>query len=122
MFIKSNPLDFVIKNNSLHFSDELGVEQGSDKIGDVRKDGVDFTPIVSVNDISTRSTVGNTLALYYDNATEAYFSWNGDQFVAADQTFVDQVHKDKAYIDMPDIDSFTFLNPRKITFGITLNF
>ena len=108
--------------NSLHFSDEDGVEKGTDKIGDVRKDGVDFSPIVSVNDISARTTVGNTMALYYDNATESFFSWNGTAFVAADQAKVDQVYKDKAYIDMPDIDSFTFLNPRKITIGITINF
>jgi hypothetical protein len=62
------------------------------------------------------------MALYYDNATESFFSWNGTAFVAADQAKVDQVYKDKAYIDMPDIDSFTFLNPRKITIGITINF
>jgi hypothetical protein len=108
--------------NSLHFSDEDGVEQGTDKIGDVRKQGVDYTPIVSVTDIAARTTVGNTMALYYDNASESYFSWDGAAFVPADQALVDQVYKDKAYINMPDIESFTFLNPRKITIGITLNF
>ena len=62
------------------------------------------------------------MALYYDNASESYFTWDGSEFIAAEQTHVDQVFKDKAYINMPDIDSFTFLGPRKITFGITLNF
>ena len=108
--------------NSLHFSDESGSEKGTDKIGDVRKEGVDYAPIVSVTDISTRLTAGNDMALYYDNATKAYFTWDGNAYVAADQAYVDQVHKDKAYIDMPDIESFTFLNPRKITLGITINF
>ncbi|MEA2078096.1 MAG: carboxypeptidase-like regulatory domain-containing protein [Candidatus Marinimicrobia bacterium] len=118
----SNIYDRYDYLNSLHFSDETGVEMGNDKIGDVRKDGVDYTPIVSVNDISARTTVGNTLALYYDNVSESYFAWDGSAFVAADQAHVDQVYKDKAYINMPNIDSFTFLNPRKISFGITLNF
>jgi len=108
--------------NSLHFSDEDGVEKGTDKIGDVRKEGVDYTPISSVTDITQRATVGNNLTLYYDNASESYFSWDGSSFVAADQSLVDQVYKDKAYINMPNMESFTFLNPRKITIGITLNF
>ncbi|MCK4812577.1 MAG: carboxypeptidase-like regulatory domain-containing protein [Candidatus Marinimicrobia bacterium] len=108
--------------NSLHFSDEDGIEQGSDKIGDVRREEVDYTPIISINNLSTYPKVGNELALYYDNTTEAYFTWDGNAYVSAEQAYVDQVHKDKAYINMPDIESFTFLNPRKITFGITLNF
>ncbi len=108
--------------NSLHFSDELGVEQGTDKIGDVRKEGADYSPIVSISNIGTLTSVGNTMALYYDNASESYFTWDGSDYIAAEQTHVDQVFTDKAYIDMPDIDSFTFLNPRKISLGITLNF
>jgi hypothetical protein len=33
-----------------------------------------------------------------------------------------QVLDDKAYIDMPNMDTFTFLNPRRIFFGIRLSF
>jgi hypothetical protein len=28
---------------------------------------------------------------------------------------------DKAYIDMPNMDTFTFLNPRRIFFGLRLS-
>ena len=108
--------------NSLHFHDEKGAELGTDKIGDVRKDGVDYTPIISLIDIRNETSAGNDMALYYDNAGKDYYVWDGDAYVTADQSYVDQVYKDKAYIDMPDFDSFTFLNPRKITLGITINF
>ena len=35
---------------------------------------------------------------------------------------VDQMLEDKAYIDMPNNTSFTFLNPRNVFFGIRLTF
>ncbi len=108
--------------NSLHFHDEKGVEKGSDKIGDVRDEGVSYTPIVSIGNISDYSKAGNDRALYYDNASESYFVWEENEYIPADQEFVDGVYDHKAYINMPDIESFTFLNPRKVTFGITLNF
>ena len=41
-----------------------------------------------------------------------------DNLTADEQQILD----DKAYIDMPDIKSLTYLNPRQITFGIKINF
>lgn len=108
--------------NSLHFSDEDSYEFGDDRMGEIRPDDVDYTPIIGITDLSSYSRVGNELALYYDNKTESFFRWDGDAFVSASQEFVDNVYETKAYINMPDIESFTFLNPRKITLGITINF
>jgi hypothetical protein len=34
---------------------------------------------------------------------------------------MDKILSDKAYIDMPNITSFTFLNPRQIFFGIKVS-
>ena len=39
-----------------------------------------------------------------------------------DQGTLDQVMDDKAYIDMPNQEAFTFLNPRNIFYGIRFSF
>jgi len=39
-----------------------------------------------------------------------------------DQAKIDQVLKDKAYIDMPNQSTWWFLDPRRITFGLKLSF
>jgi len=38
------------------------------------------------------------------------------------QATIDQINKDKAYINMPSISTFWFLNPRQIFFGLKLSF
>ncbi len=44
------------------------------------------------------------------------------EFVPADPKLVEQVLKDKAYIDMPNETYRTFVNPRSVTFGMKFSF
>jgi hypothetical protein len=78
---------------SLNFSWEEGVEQGDDRVGDYRPVGVAYDPLEP-------------------NPT------NDPEIRARNE----DRKKNKSYIDMPNITSLTFLNPRDITFGIRINF
>ncbi len=78
---------------SLNFSWEKGDEKGDDRIGDYRPAGVAYDPLEP--------------------------NPNNDPAVSARN----QVRKDnKSYIDMPNIGSLTFLNPRTYRFGLRINF
>jgi hypothetical protein len=59
--------------------------------------------------------------LGYVRATGQYWEYRNGSWDRADQAFVDQVLKDKAYIDMPNNFSFDFLNPRQFFYGVTLS-
>jgi hypothetical protein len=60
--------------------------------------------------------------LFYVQATRRYMEFRNGSWQAADQGFVDQVLKDKAYIDMPNETYRTFLNPRSVVFGMRISF
>jgi hypothetical protein len=60
--------------------------------------------------------------LFYVQATKRYMEFTGGSWKQADQGFVDQVLKDKAYIDMPNETYRTFLNPRSVVFGMRISF
>ena len=78
---------------SLNFSWETGDQNGDDRVGDYRPAGVAYDPLEP-------------------NPT------NDPEISARNQ-----VRKDnKSYIDMPNIGSLTFLNPRTYRFGIRINF
>jgi len=79
--------------NSLNFSWEEGVEKGDDKVGDYRPIGVAYDPLEPNPD--------NDPAIKQRN---------------------DERKRTNSYINMPNIDSFTFLNPRRFTFGIKIDF
>jgi outer membrane receptor protein involved in Fe transport len=78
---------------SLNFSWEEGEQKGDDRIGEHRPVGVEFDPLEP-------------------NPT------NDPEITARNNSRKES----KAYIDMPNIQSFTFLNPRNIIFGIRINF
>ena len=88
--------DRIDKENylaSLNFSWEEGIEKGNDRVGDYRPESVTYDPLEPNPD-------------------------NDPEIVARNN----KRKKDKSYVDMPNITSFTFLNPRDITFGIRINF
>jgi len=78
---------------SLRFSWENGDQKGSDKIGDYRPSGVAYDPL--------QPNLSNDPAI--DNANKKRIS-------------------KKSYINMPNNESVTFLNPRHYSFGIRINF
>ena len=121
--------DFNGYMQSLHLpagiADKLnyGNIPGSDQPGDYRDFGVDFVPMVYEADAAALQNVASPVAsaLYYVRATGQYMQWSNNQWVPADQNRVDQVLKDKAYIDMPNLNYFTFLNPRQIFWGLRVS-
>jgi len=105
---------------------------GKDRPGDRRKDGVNFVPIEKVatdanlpaNGLPSGATFleSGRRVLYFVQATKKYMEFTGGSWKTADQGFVDQVMKDKAYIDMPNETYRTFLNPRSVVFGLRISF
>ena len=105
---------------------------GNDRPGDRRKDGVAFVPIEKVaadanlpaNGLPGGATFleSGRRVLFYVQATKRYMEFTGGSWKQADQGFVDQVLKDKAYIDMPNETDRTFLNPRSVLFGMRISF
>ena len=92
---------------------------GNDRPGDYRKPGVAFDPIYAVNDVDGVSAPIEN-ALYYDLSSRSYMTFSNGAWNKADQGRVDQVLRDKAYIDMPNGYVMAFLNPRNVFFGIRL--
>jgi hypothetical protein len=121
--------DFTAYMKSLHLPSEIadklqyGNISGSDQPGDYRDFGVSFVPMVPVTDVaSVQASNIVTTALYYEQSTGLYKQYVNNQWVQADQSRVDQVLNDKAYIDMPNLNYFTFLNPRSIFWGVRFTF
>jgi len=89
----SDSYDYKAYLESLHFPWEEGDEHGNDKIGDYRPDDVPYDPL--------EPNPNNDPVIAQRNAVRK---------------------ANKSYIDMPNIKSMTFLNPRRITFGIKIDF
>ncbi len=112
---------------SLHLPDNIGDElegsyiniPGEDNPGDYRKSG-DFTPIVPVSDINSVGEPSDA-AIYWDKTTQRYFEHNGSQWVVVEEGKMHTIIQNKQYIDMPNQEFFSFLNPRKIYFGLKLS-
>ena len=94
---------------------------GDDKPGTYRQSNVAYQPIVAVVNIQNLSTP-HEKPIYYNYADESYYQYRNGGWVQADQSFVNQVLEDKAYIDMPNLSSFAFFNPRNVVFGVRVTF
>lgn len=119
----SGPLDYDAYFNSLHLPKSLAFDNmtGEDRVGDYRKDGVDFQPLEQTGSIEgfTDPRAG---AIYYDLQTKKYMEFVDSAWKEVSKSRMDRIIADKAYIDMPNHDAFNFLNPRRIFFGLTLAF
>ena len=129
---------------SLHLPPDPGYNgvniPGDDKVGDYRKPGVGWQPVVQQGVInpssvppSTQMSGDNSVAMYYESTTGKYWWYNaaaenrdGYQVPAGwslvPQSKINQVLADKAYIEMPEQSTFWFLNPRTFYFGLTFSF
>lgn len=94
---------------------------GSDKPGTYRKENIPFQPIVAVVNINNVQSP-HERPLYYNEADATYYQFRNGSWVQADRSFVNQVLDDKAYIDMPNLTSFAFFNPRNVIFGVRITF
>lgn len=117
--------DYLDYFNSLHLpeSDDYENIVGNDRPGDYRKPGVPYQPIIQVGDVNTLGPdqiMDNVI--YYDSQMGEYMEYRNNGWVEVDKKRMDKILKDKAYIDMPNLTSFHFINPRDIFFGITISF
>ena len=94
---------------------------GKDQPGDFRKENIAFQPIVAVVNIFNLQSP-HERPLYYNELDKRYYQFRNGNWVDADPDFVKQVLDDKAYIDMPNLSSFAFFNPRNVIFGIRITF
>ena len=120
----SDAFDYDDYYKSLRLPWLEGVKHGNDKLGDYRSWDTQFVEFVPVDSLAGVQGTPRSYEIYWDREVDSYHRWDdltGD-WVAVSQSAVDKMVEDKAYIDMPDIRSMTFLNPRQITLGIRLKF
>ncbi|MFQ6616324.1 MAG: carboxypeptidase regulatory-like domain-containing protein [Fidelibacterota bacterium] len=118
----SDQFDYLDYMESLHFDWEEGIERGNDKIGEYRGSNVDFVPMQSVSSLDVVASP-EPQVLYWDLETERYLQFVEDEWVERNASWVKKEILDKkAYIDMPNLTSFTFLNPRNVKIGVRANF
>jgi outer membrane receptor protein involved in Fe transport len=115
---------------SLHLPNEIAEDlgynniDGDDRPGDYRLPDVEFVPMewISSTEELPSTFSPNSRAIYYEGATKRYLQYVNNEWKEVEQSRIDKVLEDKAYIDMPNQTYFTFLNPRSIFFGITINY
>jgi hypothetical protein len=96
---------------------------GDDKVGDYRTPGVDWQPMVYQYQIQGTAPPTDYRAVFYEGASGRYWQVSrnaqtgANSWVEVDQARIDQIDKDKAYINMPNQSTYWFLDPRKIFFG-----
>ncbi len=113
--------DYQAYMESLHLpkSDDYPNIAGNDKIGDYRKEGVNFQPIEFYN---AQAEVIDPDVIYYDRSTGRYLEYVDGAWSDVPSQRMYRILKDKAYIDMPNDFSFNFLNPRTIFYGLRISF
>ncbi|MBW7886879.1 MAG: TonB-dependent receptor [Bacteroidetes bacterium] len=122
--------DFNNYMKSLHLKSEMYDSRsgyinipGSDQPGDTRKDGVAFTPIEPVGVVTDLSPSQiQPTAIYWEKNTGKYLQYNGSTWNEVSSSKMSQILDDKSYIDMPNLSSFVFLNPRDIFWGLKVSF
>jgi hypothetical protein len=105
-----------IKDNRLNY---INIP-GSDKPGDMPKDGVQYVHIEPVATMANATYITPN-AVYWDKSTGKYMENKGSGWTEVDAARMNQILSDKAYIDKPNMDFLTFLNPRTIYYGLKLS-
>lgn len=114
--------DYLEYMASLHFDFEEGLEHGHDRIGVYRQRGTDYVPMQETNDYTSLKTP-DARVLYYDQPTGQYLQYSDGAWEIRTKSWVrKEILDKKAYIDMPNNTSFTFLYPREIKFGLKITF
>lgn len=109
--------------NSLQLPASLAYDNivGKDKVGDYRKDGVAFQPIEQVGNVDGLTNPDPNV-IYYEKSSGQYLNFSSGAWSQVESGRLDQVLKDKAYIDMPNQTSFNFLGPRDVFLGLRVSF
>jgi len=120
-FVDGNDQNAYLLSLHLPESPDYPNIPGDDKIGTFRKDGVPYQPTFG---IQNRSSLTNPAqeAIYYEFDTKSYVEFKEGAWRSVEQSRVDQMLDEKAYIDMPNQSFLTFLGPRDIYWGLRLSF
>jgi outer membrane receptor protein involved in Fe transport len=120
--------DLTYYQKSLHLpeSEDYDNIAGNDRYGDYRKDGVAFQPIEQRGFIDQGTDTGKPGVIYYENTSGIYLEYNdasgAGSWSPVEKSRMKKILEDKAYIDMPNMDCFTFLNPRQFYYGLRVSF
>jgi len=107
---------------SLHFDWEDGIENGADRVGVFRELDVDYIPMQTTSNHASMTNPDSRI-LYYDQSDDEYYQYADEAWITRSKSWVKKnVINTKAYIDMPNNTSFTFLYPREIKFGFKISF
>ncbi|OGC07770.1 hypothetical protein A2V82_03495 [candidate division KSB1 bacterium RBG_16_48_16] len=116
--------DYQYYMESLHLTASKDYDNlvGDDRPGDYRKDGVEFQPIEQIG--NTADLVNpNLRVIYYERNSGKYMSYAEENgWAEVNKGKMQKILDDKAYIDMPNQSSFSFLNPRQWFFGLKISF
>ena len=109
--------------DSLHLpeSDAYSNIVGKDRYGEYRHPDVEYQPIIQVASVEGITDPGER-PFYYESTTGQYLQFRNDAWQQVDSGALEKVLDEKAYINMPNQTSFSFLNPRDIYFGIRTSF
>lgn len=111
---------------SLHLPESEAYDQipGDDEVGEYRDPDVDYQPMEWRGLIDYENDVGEEGVIYYNDSSNEYMVYDetAGEWAQADPAYLDWVLEHKAYIDMPNMSSFTFFNPRRIFFGVRISF
>jgi hypothetical protein len=115
-----NSTDFDAYWQSLHLpaSDDYENIVGDDKYGEFRDPDIAYQPIIKVTNVSSLTNPSST-PFYYESSSGKYMQYVNGSWTQVDNSKLDKVLEDKAYIDMPNMTSFNFLNPRNVYIGIS---
>lgn len=126
-FVDSNDKNDYIK--SLHLpSNTEAIEKfgytnipGDDKLGDYRRPGVEWVPIKAEKNRDAFKNP-NERDLYYVSNSGEYLRYIDGIWVNEDPDRVRKILDEKAYIDMPNLRHFAFLDPRNVFWGVKISF
>ena len=121
-----SPHDRRIYYETLHLpeSDAYDNIPGNDRVGEYRKPGVEFQPIENKGIIDPAKDIGTEGIIYYDRTSRLYLKYldQKETWIVVNDAEMNKILENKAYIDMPNLSSFTFFNPRYIFFGLRISF
>lgn len=115
--------DYQYYIESLHLPESSDYDNivGKDKPSDYRKVGVPFQPIEQVGNTADLGDP-NPIVIYYERNSEKYMNYIDGEWAEVEKGRMQKIFDDKAYIDMPNQTSFSFLNPRQWFFGVKVSF
>ena len=119
-FVNGNDQNAYLRSLHLPESDDYNTNiPGKDKIGAYRDYDTPFQPMQRIPE-RTSVTAPDPGVIYWEYDSRSWLEYRNGAWAPADQQKVDDALDSKAYIDMPNQNYLTFLNPRDFYWGIRI--